>query len=88
MAAAIEVHHKRIRANDRSIKYLGSDTSNKFYNLAEIWKKRRSAITVFSRKSDLYFYMPFAKTACFGRLVDWVSFSIFLIPSSIMRLLT
>jgi hypothetical protein len=38
MTGAMEVHYKPTRANDRSTKDLGSDTSNKFYNLAEVWK--------------------------------------------------
>jgi len=35
---AMKVHHKHTRANDRSINDLGSDASNKFCKLAEVWK--------------------------------------------------
>jgi hypothetical protein len=38
MTGVMEEHHKGTGAKDRSIKDLGSDASNKFYKLVDVWK--------------------------------------------------
>ena len=50
----MEVRHQRTRANDRSIKDFGSDASNKFYKLAEVWKYVEILLPFVRGKNDFY----------------------------------
>jgi hypothetical protein len=54
MTGAMEVYHKRTRANDRSVKDLGSEASNKFYKLAEVWKYVETLSAFVREKKTIY----------------------------------